>query len=57
MKSDIVLKINTPLDIEFIHIIEKEVDAVLIPLGFSRQSTAHEKDHVEISFRQFGACL
>ena len=53
-QSDIDIFINVPLDIRFVHQIEKEVDSAIGKLGFTRQCSTHLADGLTIlGYRQF----
>ena len=47
--SDIEVKINLPVDIEYIQAIEKAIDSSLSGLGFSRSTTSKTPD--KLGFR------
>lgn len=55
--NDLTVKINIPLEIKFIHRIEKQLDMALIPMGFTRETTTKNIDTTEINYRQFGIVI
>ena len=54
---DLTVKISVPLRIEFIQRIEKQLDAALVPMGFTRETTTKSSDFTELNYRQFGVTL
>jgi len=60
IEGDIVVTINGGLDvydIEYIRLIEKNIDTALAPLGFARYTTHKRGDFVKLSYRRFGVTL
>jgi len=55
--SDITIILDGKYDIKWKHVLEKKLDTVMIPLGFSRnESSANEDKTSEIHYKQFGVC-
>jgi hypothetical protein len=55
---DIVITLDKKYKADWKHTFEKELDKVMIPLGFSRSGSGVKKDGAtEIYYRQFGVCL
>ena len=55
--SDITVILDRKYNIDWKHTIEKELDKVFVPLGFTRSGTCVNIDGTTvISYRQFGIC-
>jgi hypothetical protein len=55
---DVIIILDKKYDLDWKHRIEKELDKVMVPLGFSRTGSCVIKDNTtKIYFRQFGVCV
>lgn len=55
--KEITVIIDKKYDINWKHTFEKELDKVMVPLGFTRSGSQVKEDNTtEIYFRQFGVC-